>query len=71
MIGLGHFAQAAILPAIAQLPDIELVALVSGSPHKLAELGDRYGVRRRIDYTGLDDLLASGEIGRASCRERV
>jgi predicted dehydrogenase len=62
VIGLGHFAQAAILPAIEQLPDIELVALVSGSAHKLAELGDRYGVRRRVDYSGLDALLASGAV---------
>jgi glucose-fructose oxidoreductase len=60
VIGLGHFAQAAVLPAIAQLPDIDLVALVSSSPHKLAELGDHYSVRRRIDYTGLDALLATG-----------
>ena len=62
VVGLGHFAQAAILPALEQMTDIDLVALVSGSPHKLAELGDRYNVRRRIDYSGLDALFDSGEI---------
>ena len=38
VIGLGHFAQAAVLPAIAQLDDVEIAALVSGSRHKLDEL---------------------------------
>ena len=61
-VGLGHFAQAAVLPAIAQLADVELVALVSGSRHKLDELGQRYGVRLRCAYDHLDELLASGEV---------
>jgi len=60
VIGQGHFAQAAVLPAIEQLPDVELAALVSGSHHKLDELGDRYGVPSgmRSDYAQLDELLA-------------
>jgi predicted dehydrogenase len=62
VIGQGHFAQAAVLPAIEQLPDVELVALVSGSRHKLDELGERYGVRTLADYDGLDSLLARGGI---------
>ena len=65
VVGLGHFAQAAILPAIEQLPDIDLVALASGSPHKLAELGDRYRVKHRIDYDKLSDLFDSGEVDAA------
>jgi predicted dehydrogenase len=62
VIGQGHFAQAAVLPAIEQLDDVELTALVSGSPHKLAHLGDRYGVRLRCNYEGLDDLLTNHKI---------
>ena len=62
VIGLGHFAQAAVLPAIEQLTDVELTALVSGSRHKLDELGRRYDVRRLCGYDGLDELLASGDI---------
>jgi predicted dehydrogenase len=62
MVGLGHFAQAAVLPAIAQLSDVDLVALVSGSRHKLDELGQRYGVRARYTYDRLDELLASGAV---------
>src|SRR5262245_21092817 len=62
VIGQGHFAQAAVLPAIVQLPDVELSALVSGSDHKLHELGEHYHVRRLAHYDELDDLLASREI---------
>lgn len=62
VIGQGHFAQAHVLPAIAQLEDIELAALVSGSRHKLDELGDRYEVRHRATYDELGDLLSAGAI---------
>jgi glucose-fructose oxidoreductase len=62
VIGQGHFAQAAVLPAIEQLPDVELTALVSGSEHKLTELGDHYGVRTLVGYDKLDQLCASGKI---------
>jgi predicted dehydrogenase len=59
---LGHFAQAAVLPAIEHLPGVELTALVSGSRHKLDELGKRYGVRALHAYDRLDELLGSGAI---------
>ncbi len=62
VIGQGHFAQSAVLPAIEQLEDVELAALVSGSPHKLQELGEHYGVKQLIAYEELDALLASGAI---------
>ena len=62
VIGQGHFAQSAVLPAIAQLDDVELAALVSGSDHKLDELGQRYGVKTLAHYDELDQLLASGTI---------
>jgi predicted dehydrogenase len=62
VVGLGHFAQAAVLPAIEQLPDIELTALVSGSRHKLDELGRRYGVRSLCAYDRLDELLGNGAV---------
>ena len=59
VLGLGHFAQAAVLPAIAQLEDVALAALVSGSDHKLDELAERYNVPHRATYDELDDLLES------------
>jgi glucose-fructose oxidoreductase len=62
VVGLGHFAQAAVLPAIAQLEDVEIAALISGSRHKLDELGKRYDVRARFPYDRLDELLGSGAV---------
>jgi glucose-fructose oxidoreductase len=65
VIGQGYFAQTAILPALEQLDDVELTALVSGSQHKLDELGDHYGVRTRVSYDQLDTLFASGKVDAA------
>jgi predicted dehydrogenase len=65
VIGQGHFAQVAVLPAIEQLPDVELAALVSGSRHKLDELGRRYGVRHLVEYGRLSDLFAAGAVDAA------
>jgi glucose-fructose oxidoreductase len=62
VVGQGHFAQAAVLPAIEQLDDVELTALVSGSRRKLEELGDQYSVRTLCDYDELDELLASRHV---------
>jgi glucose-fructose oxidoreductase len=62
VIGQGHFAQAAVLPAIEQLDEVELAALVSGSDQKLDELGQRYGVKTLVHYDDLDELLATRTI---------
>jgi glucose-fructose oxidoreductase len=62
VVGQGHFAQSAVLPAIDGLDDVELTALVSGSDHKLDELGERYGVRNLAHYDDLDKLLGRGFI---------
>jgi predicted dehydrogenase len=62
VIGQGYFAQAAILPAIEQLDDVELTALVSGSRHKLDELGEHYHVKTLATYEELDTLFASGKV---------
>jgi len=62
VVGLGWFAQEAILPAFARAKNSELVALVSGDGAKRDELGARYGTRHAVDYEGYDELLGSGEI---------
>src|SRR5215831_13454394 len=62
VIGLGHFAQAAVLPAIAQVPGVEIAALVSGSRHKLDEVGKLYGVRTLCAYVRIDEMLATGAV---------
>ena len=63
VIGLGHIAQAAVLPAFAHAQrNSVLTALVSGSPQKLRALGRRYGVERVYSYEDADELFTSGEI---------
>ncbi len=58
VVGLGHFAQASVLPAFANAAKTsQLTALVSGSPEKLAALGERYGVVPRFSYEQFDDCL--------------
>src|SRR3954465_8809041 len=63
VIGLGHIAQAAVLPAFKHArPHVELAALVSDTPAKLKALGKRYRVKRLASYAQADELFASGEI---------
>jgi glucose-fructose oxidoreductase len=63
VIGLGHIAQAAVLPAFKHArPHVELTALVSDTPAKLKALGKRYGVKRLVSYAGADELFTSREI---------
>lgn len=62
VVGLGYFAQNAILPAFRNAKGCRLAALVSDDPQKLRELGDRYDVPWRTDYAGYEELLASGEV---------
>jgi predicted dehydrogenase len=62
VVGLGYFAQAAVLPAFRKAQWSELVALVSDDATKLRELGDKYGVERLVRYSEYEELLASGEV---------
>jgi glucose-fructose oxidoreductase len=63
VIGLGHIAQAAVLPAFKHAQrNSTLAALVSGEQKKLKQLSRRYGVSRTCGYDGVDELFSSGEI---------
>jgi predicted dehydrogenase len=63
VVGLGHIAQAAVLPAFRHARGFaELTALVSDTPAKLRKLGKRYGVKRLYSYDDARDLFTSGEI---------
>lgn len=62
VIGLGHIAQVAVLPAFANAENSELTALVSDDPTKLNELGQRYDVSTRTNYDGYEALLESDAI---------
>jgi predicted dehydrogenase len=62
VVGLGHIAQVAVLPAFRHAGNSKLVALVSSDRKKLTQLGRRYRVTRLHDYDEYDELLASGDI---------
>ena len=63
VIGLGHIAQAAVLPAFRHArPHVELTALISGTAAKLKKLGKRYGVEHLASYADADKLFDSGAI---------
>lgn len=63
VIGLGHIAQAAVLPAFKHAKrNSILAALVSSETRKLKELGRRYGVKRLCGYDDVDELFESGDI---------
>jgi len=63
VVGLGHIAQVAVLPAFAHATqNSELRALVSGDAGKLSELSERYLVPRTYSYDQYDECLRSGEI---------
>lgn len=63
VLGLGHIAQAAVLPAFKHARrNSVLAALVSGEEKKLKQLGRRYNVQHLCGYDGVDELFASGEI---------
>lgn len=63
VVGLGHIAQAAVLPAFKHAGrNSRLIALVSDDARKRRELSRRYGIARACDYEGADELFESGEI---------
>jgi predicted dehydrogenase len=60
VVGLGHIAQVAVLPAFAHAENSELVAFVSDDTEKLEKLGRRYKVKTRFSYDQFDECLRSG-----------
>jgi predicted dehydrogenase len=62
VVGLGYFAQAAILPAFSRAKYSELTAIFSDDETKLSELGDRYKLEHRLGYEDYDDFLSTGKL---------
>ncbi len=62
VVGLGHIAQVAVLPAFAHAANSELAALVSGDDAKLRELSRRYRVPHTYSYDQYDQCLRDGHI---------
>jgi len=62
VVGLGYFAQIAILPAFKHSKNSKLTAFVSDDPVKHKKLGKRYGVDLHYSYDHYEDCLRSGQI---------
>src|SRR5688500_13454937 len=63
VVGLGHIAQAAVLPAFRHAKEnSKLTALVSDDPVKLKDLGKKYKLKHLYSYEEYDQCLASGEV---------
>ena len=56
VVGLGHIAQTAVLPAFKHAENSELAALVTGNPEKDRELSKRYKVKA-YTYDDLESAL--------------
>ena len=56
VIGLGHIAQTAVLPAFKNAENSELAVLVTGNPEKDHELSKRYSVKA-YTYDNLENAL--------------
>jgi len=63
IVGLGHLAQNAILPAFAHAgQNSALAAIISDDPVKLRAMGRQYGVDNCFSYEDYEWCLRSGEI---------
>jgi predicted dehydrogenase len=58
VVGLGHIAQVAVLPAFKNSKNSELVAIVSGESEKREKLGKKYRLRHVYSYEDYDRALS-------------
>jgi hypothetical protein len=63
VVGLGHIAQTAVLPAVKRA-DSPLVALVTGNREKNRELSERYGVNA-YNYDDLEEAFEKEQVDAA------
>ena len=68
VIGLGHIAQAAVLPAFTHAENARLLALVSGDAEKREKLARKYRCDA-YDVRDLDDVLARSDVDAAYITE--
>lgn len=59
VVGLGHIAQVAVLPAFRSAPNSELLALVSGDSTKLDKLGKKYKLDHLYPYEAYSQVLSN------------
>jgi predicted dehydrogenase len=57
VVGLGHLAQVAVLPAFKNTSNSSLAAIVSGDSQKLKRLGQKYNLEHVFSYDDYDGAL--------------
>jgi predicted dehydrogenase len=57
VVGLGHLAQVAVLPAFKNTSNSSLAAIVSGDSQKLKRLGQKYNLEHVFSYDDYDRAL--------------
>ena len=62
VVGLGHIAQIAVLPAFKHAENCRLTAFVTDDGDKARALGKMYGVDQVVEYDQYDAFLQSGEV---------
>lgn len=62
VVGLGYFAQGAVLPAFAHARNSRITALISDDPVKMKKLARKYGVGKTYTYEQYQECLASKEV---------
>jgi predicted dehydrogenase len=62
VVGLGHIAQSAVLPAFEHAENCRLDALVTDDGEKGRELARHYGVEHVVEYDQFDAFLAGGDV---------
>lgn len=62
VVGAGHIAQAAVLPAFRNAENAELTALLSSDPQKRETLGRRHSILHTAPYEEYDRLLQRGAV---------
>lgn len=58
VVGLGHIAQVAVLPAFKNFKNSELVSIVSGEAEKRKKLGKKYRLDQVYSYDDYDRALS-------------
>ncbi len=62
VVGAGWISQEAFMPAVPQVENSEITAIVTGNAETAAKLADFYGIGHTCGYDGYDDLLAADVI---------
>ena len=64
ILGLGHYAENWIAPAIAQSEYAELTSIITGSPHKISKWQKRYQIKDEnvYDYENFDRIIENKSI---------